>query len=333
MATNADALAAHIARVCALLTFVCLFCVPGLVSAEQTGTVTATNLYVRNEASKNADALCSITKGTKVTILSKSGDWYKIKVGSTTGYAAASYIKEGTTGTAKSVDKSGLGTIASLGSAPAASEPGDTSNSVLKLQKALTIKGFYSGNLSGHYGDKTKEAVAAFQKSKGLSADGIAGKATIKALFGQDAAGAQESEKSYKTEKLSWFNGGSGKIPNGAQFTVKDVQTGKTFTAQRRYGSNHLDAEPVTGSDTKAMKAIYGGSWSWRRRPILVLYNEHVYGASMNGMPHADEDQKITGNNFDGVFCIHFSGSKTHESDKVDDEHQNCVAKALKASW
>ena len=75
------------------------------------------------------------------------------------------------------------------------------------------------------------------------------------------------------------------------------------------------------------MKSIYGGSWSWDRRAILVKYNGHVYAASMNGMPH--EDDTISDNDFDGHFCIHFTGSKTHGTQRVDEDHQSCVQTAL----
>lgn len=301
--------------------------------ADEIGTVTATSLYVRKSASTKAKALCSVRNGQRVTILDTDGDWYKIKTGETIGYCAKEYITLKTQESTASEES--LGTIASLGDAPATSKPGDEGNKVLKLQKALTIKGHYAGRLSGHYGDLTKEAVTSFQKSKGLSADGIAGKKTIKALFGEEAANAkaEEEKKTYKTEKLNWFHGGNGNIPNGATITIKDVATGKTFKAKRRFGTNHMDAEPVDAEATKAMKAIFGGSWSWSRRAVLVLYNGHVYAGSMNGMPHAEEDENITNNDFDGVFCLHFYGSKTHGSDKVDKEHQNQVAKAMKATW
>ena len=83
--------------------------------------------------------------------------------------------------------------------------------------------------------------------------------------------------------------------------------------------------------DTEILKAVYGGSWSWRRRPILILYNGHVYAASMNGMPHGTAT--IGGNNFDGHFCIHFKNSKTHETNRVDSEHQNAVNRASRATW
>ena len=51
----------------------------------------------------------------------------------------------------------------------------------------------------------------------------------------------------------------------------------------------------------------------------------------MNGMPHGT--QTIKDNNFDGHFCIHFYGSKTHGTKKVDEMHQNCVAEAMKHTW
>ena len=166
----------------------------------------------------------------------------------------------------------------------------------------------------------------AFQKSKGLTQDGSAGNETIKALFGKNAA-----NYTYKTERLDWFNGKQNVIPRGATFEVKDVLTGKTFTVKRWAGANHIDAEPLTASDTAAMKSIYGGSWSWNRRAILVKYNGHVYAASMNGMPHGTTT--ISNNNFNGHFCIHFYKSRTHETNKVDAAHQNAVARAMNATW
>lgn len=51
----------------------------------------------------------------------------------------------------------------------------------------------------------------------------------------------------------------------------------------------------------------------------------------MNGMPH--EDDTISDNDFDGHFCIHFTGSKTHGTQRVDEDHQSCVQTALKYTW
>ncbi len=211
-------------------------------------------------------------------------------------------------------------------SVPATSKKGDSGKNVLALQQALKIKGYYKPAIDSKYGDQTVAAVKAFQKAKGLAQDGIAGNSTIKALFGKKAA-----NYTYTTERLDWFSKGVYLFTGTCVYTVKDVNTGKMFKARRRFGTNHLDSEPLTAEDTAIMKSIYGGSWSWNRRAILVLYNGHVYAASMNGMPHGTES--ITNNNFDGHFCIHFYKSRTHETDTVDSAHQNCEARAMKATW
>lgn len=209
---------------------------------------------------------------------------------------------------------------------PATSQKGNTGKNVLALQQALKIKGYYKAEINSKYDDATVAAVKAFQKAWGLTQDGKAGNATIKALFGKNA-----SNYTFKTERLDWFNGGSNVIPRGATFEIKDVLTGKTFKVRRWAGANHIDAEPLTASDTATMKSIYGGSWSWARRAILVKYNGHVYAASMNGMPHGTTT--ISANNFNGHFCIHFYKSRTHETNRVDQAHQNAVARAMNATW
>ncbi len=210
---------------------------------------------------------------------------------------------------------------------PATSKPGDSGKNVLALQQALKIKGYFKAPIDSKYGDKTKEAVLAFQKAKGLYQDGIAGYNTIKALFGKNAA----NYSTYRTEKLDWFKGGAQLFHGQCTMTIKDVNTGRTFRVQRRFGTNHLDVEPLTANDTAVLKSVFGGSFSWSRRAILVLFNGHVYAASMNGMPHGTYG--ITDNNFNGHFCIHFTNSRTHDTDKVDSAHQNCVQHALNATW
>ena len=208
---------------------------------------------------------------------------------------------------------------------PNTTKKGNSGKHVTALQQALKIKGFYTQPIDGKYGNDTVAAVKAFQKSKGLTQDGSAGNDTIKALFGKNAA-----NYTFKTERLDWFNGKQNVIPRGATFEIKDVTTGKVFKVKRWAGANHIDAEPLTAADTATMKSIYGGSWSWNRRAILVKYNGHVYAASMNGMPHGTTTIE---NDFDGHLCIHFKNSKTHGTDVVDPDHQNAVEKASKYTW
>lgn len=61
--------------------------------------------------------------------------------------------------------------------------PANVDNNVKLVQEKLNAKGFSSGTLDGKFGDKTLEAVKAFQKTKGLAIDGIIGEKTCVELF------------------------------------------------------------------------------------------------------------------------------------------------------
>jgi Putative peptidoglycan binding domain len=61
-------------------------------------------------------------------------------------------------------------------------KPGDTGTQVKVLQRALAHLGFSAGKVDGQYGTATEAAVTQFQTTKGLTADGIVGPATLAAL-------------------------------------------------------------------------------------------------------------------------------------------------------
>ena len=227
-----------------------------------------------------------------------------------------------------SAKKAGGSSVSSDGTC----QPGDKGDAVRKVQKRLIALGYLtSGSADGDYGSMTRKAVKSFQQRNGLNVTGSVNANTLAKLNSSNAKkAASDSTSTTGTERLNWFNGGSNTIPKGATFKVKDCKTGKVFTCKRWSGYNHLDAEPLTYSDMQTMLSIYG-HWSWRRRPILVKYNGHVYAASMNGMPHGTST--ISNNGFDGHFCIHFYKSKTHGTGLVDEEHQNCVDQAMSYSW
>lgn len=114
-------------------------------------------------------------------------------------------------------------------------------------------------------------------------------------------------------------------IPKYSKFTVLDLETGKQFNVQRRAGSQHADVQPLTAKETKIMKEIYNGKWSWRRRAIIVIHKDRWIAASMHGMPHGAGALQ---NNFPGHFCIHFYGSTTHRSNYMDLSHKLMILKA-----
>lgn len=62
------------------------------------------------------------------------------------------------------------------------SKLGSRGDEVRKIQKKLKELGYYKGSVDGIYGTDTKKAVTSFQKSCGITADGIAGPKTLKFL-------------------------------------------------------------------------------------------------------------------------------------------------------
>lgn len=59
---------------------------------------------------------------------------------------------------------------------------GDRGSEVTNLQQELRQRGFNPGRVDGVYGSQTQEAVRQFQRTRGLFADGIAGRETLSAL-------------------------------------------------------------------------------------------------------------------------------------------------------
>lgn len=56
---------------------------------------------------------------------------------------------------------------------------------VLLLQEILKARGLYSGALDRAFGEQTRKALVAYQKSRKLAADGICGPKTWSDLLGK----------------------------------------------------------------------------------------------------------------------------------------------------
>ena len=59
---------------------------------------------------------------------------------------------------------------------------GSSGEAVRTIQTKLQRWGYYDGEVDGVYGSSTAEAVKWFQQANGLTADGVAGPATLRAL-------------------------------------------------------------------------------------------------------------------------------------------------------
>lgn len=76
-----------------------------------------------------------------------------------------------------SIERSAEGVLAA-----AVLRQGSKGSEVKEVQRRLKNWGYYKGSVDGVFGAATKSAVIAFQKKNGLTADGVVGKATYKAL-------------------------------------------------------------------------------------------------------------------------------------------------------
>ncbi|HEX9059701.1 MAG TPA: peptidoglycan-binding domain-containing protein [Clostridia bacterium] len=151
---------------------------------------------------------------------------------------------------------------------------------------------------------------------------------------------------------VPWFGVGENIFSIGTKANVYDIDTGLSFNIVRSFGYNHADCETLTAEDTRALKKIFGGNWSWDRRAVVLTIGTRKIAASIAGMPHAGVDSmpvntivpgrsgdygtgenldNIKGNNMDGHFDVHLYGSKTHVDNSVDSAHQKMVQKA--ADW
>ncbi len=83
----------------------------------------------------------------------------------------------------------------------ALSKLGSKGEEVRRIQKKLKELGFYGGAVDGIYGSATKKAVTAFQKSCGITADGIAGPKTLKFL-GLEASSSSSGKYSQSDIEL-----------------------------------------------------------------------------------------------------------------------------------
>ena len=143
------------------------------VAYADTAVVTATSLYLRTEPNSDSASLKLLRNGTKLEVLGKSGDWYKVSYsnGKYIGYVFEDYV---------TVTKED-GVLSK----------GDTGSAVKAVQQRLRELGYYSATCDGNYGNVTVTAVKAFQKKNGLTQDGIVNEATLKKLNSSSAISAK----------------------------------------------------------------------------------------------------------------------------------------------
>ncbi len=79
------------------------------------------------------------------------------------------------------------------------SKYGSRGSEVTQIQTKLKRWGYYNGNIDGIYGTQTVNAVKYFQRKNGLTVDGIAGTATLKAMGIMTTSSSSSSSSSYNS--------------------------------------------------------------------------------------------------------------------------------------
>jgi hypothetical protein len=127
-------------------------------------------------------------------------------------------------------------------------------------------------------------------------------------------------------EYLDWWTQAQYLFTINKTARVIDFQTGRSFYVKRTIGANHSDSEPLTSQDAAIIKEIWGGTYSWKTRAVIVEVDGRRIAASMTSMPHGIE--YIGDNSFDGHFDIHFLNSTRHNDGTVDPYHQTQIKMA-----
>lgn len=193
------------------------------------------------------------------------------------------------------------------------------SSKSVKLKKGTTLK---VTAVSGSWARVTLNGKTGYMPKKYLSA-------TSKSN-GKSSSKEKKSSKSWKSKvvKMNWFKGGSNVLRKGHYGTIYDIDTGISLRIKRMGGHYHADVEPATAADTAKLKRVAGGHFSWGSEAVILKANGKYVACAVNTKPHGD--QTIYNNNYDGQFCLHMTGSKTHASSKENEHHQSSIDRAYR---
>ena len=131
---------------------------------------------------------------------------------------------------------------------------GSRGDEVRRIQKKLKQAGYYNGSIDGIYGSNTQKAVINFQKSCGLTADGVAGPRTLLYLGLSSSGGGYSSNDKYLLAKV-----------------IEGEARGENYTGQVAVGAvilNRVDHSSFPDSisgvvyQSGAFDCVYDSNWS-----------------------------------------------------------------------
>jgi murein L,D-transpeptidase YcbB/YkuD len=152
-------------------------------------------------------------------------------------------------------------------------KPGASGAAVLSLRSRLMVMGYLKRSNSKTYDAVMTEAVLAFQKAHGLTADGVAGEGTIKQINLDISTRLKSVIVAMERER--WLNRDRGErhvLVNIPDFTAKIVDNGRvTFETRSVVGANKSDRPTPEFSDEMSHMVI-NPSWYVPRSIIVGEY-------------------------------------------------------------
>lgn len=218
----------------------------------------------------------------------------------------------------------------------------NTGETVLRIQLRLRELGYFNFKPTGNFQSMSVEATKKFQQrqldanGQPIMSDGTVGAQSMSILFSQNAVRAEIvagipvgpllSGSPKVTGELVDWNEVKPLLKTGQVYTVTDFNTGMEFNITFTGGENHAEVECTSATDVIELKSVFGGDFSFFKRPAVINIDGRNIAAALQGFPHGGDT--ISGNDMDGHLCLYFSGSRSHVCNLPDAEITGQIYKA-----
>ena len=168
---------------------------------------------------------------------------------------------------------------------------GSKGGEVKEVQRRLKQWGYYSGAVDGVFGAGTKKAVIAFQKKNGLTADGVVGRSTYKALGMNDSYNALGGNpgSSSGSSSSSGSTGSSSYTSSDLYLLAKCIYAegrGESYTGQVAIGAVIMNRVRSSKFPNSIAGVVYqqGAFTAVSDGQINLEPNETAYNAARDAM-------------------------------------------------
>lgn len=176
------------------------------------------------------------------------------------------------------------------------SKLGSRGEEVRRVQQKLKSLGYYKGSVDGIYGVQTKNAVIAFQKNCGITADGIAGPKTLKYLGLGSSSSSSSSGGKYSSNDITLL----------AKLIAAEAR-GESYTGQVAVGAVVLNRVKHSSFPDTVSGVIY-------QKGAFSAVNDNNWSAAPNETSRKAAQDCINGWDPSGGAIYYYNPKKTSNS-------------------